>query len=130
MPAVRSRPYCDGCPAGKTLTYDHCKRHPEWQVNVSGLVEYAKAAAANGDIDPLATLATRRAFLYRGKVRGGLDVDSSLYRRRQAWYLVFQLPGPWQSEARGVGGGRVSSDGWHTYGPLHAPLFLSTHVYC
>jgi len=25
---------------GKTLTYDHCKRHPEWQVNVSGLVEY------------------------------------------------------------------------------------------
>ena len=30
-------PLCDGCEPGRTLTYDHCKRHPEL-VNVSALV--------------------------------------------------------------------------------------------
>ena len=34
-------PYCQNCPSGRTLSYDHCKRHPEL-VNVSALLEYAK----------------------------------------------------------------------------------------
>ncbi|GAB5370676.1 hypothetical protein AAMO2058_001513600 [Amorphochlora amoebiformis] len=31
-------PYCKGCPTGKTITYDHCKSHPEW-VDVEKLEE-------------------------------------------------------------------------------------------
>eukprot|EP00040_Diaphanoeca_grandis_P012459 m.63123 g.63123 ORF g.63123 m.63123 type:complete len:378 (+) comp23243_c0_seq1:36-1169(+) len=62
-----SVPYCDGCPPNTTLTYDHCKKHPEWTTNVSGLVDYARSAANAGKIDSLETLKQRRVFLYRGK---------------------------------------------------------------
>ena len=58
-------PVCDGCPPGKTLTYDHCKNHPE-VVRVPPLVQRAREAEAAGTIDALASLARRRIFLYRG----------------------------------------------------------------
>ena len=61
-----SVPWCDGCPTGTSLGYDHCKRNPEVASNVSLLVEYAKRQAAAGTVAPLDTLATRRVFLYRG----------------------------------------------------------------
>jgi poly(3-hydroxybutyrate) depolymerase len=58
-------PVCEGCPVGRTLTYDHCKRHPE-VVQVPTLVARARAHAAAGRIDALASLAGRRVLLYRG----------------------------------------------------------------
>ena len=62
-------PFCDGCPNGTTLHYDHCKQTPIDHVvagNVSLLATRARAEAAAGTIDPLEELATRRVLLYRG----------------------------------------------------------------
>ena len=41
-----SVPICDGCPPNTTLTYDHCKRHPDWTANVAPLVEYVSSWAS------------------------------------------------------------------------------------
>ena len=38
-----SVPICDGCPPNTTLTYDQCKRHPDWTANVAPLVEYVSS---------------------------------------------------------------------------------------
>jgi len=62
-----SVPYCDDCPAGKTLMQDHCKIHPEWSSNVSSLIMYTNKQAAAETIDALGNLLQRRIFLYRGK---------------------------------------------------------------
>eukprot|EP00756_Hemistasia_phaeocysticola_P000166 Hpha_TRINITY_DN10115_c0_g1::TRINITY_DN10115_c0_g1_i1::g.131432::m.131432 len=58
-------PFCENCPAGLTLTYDHCKRHPD-VVNVSALLSYAREQATLGTIDPLESLAGTPVYLYRG----------------------------------------------------------------
>eukprot|EP00041_Stephanoeca_diplocostata_P009827 m.153460 g.153460 ORF g.153460 m.153460 type:complete len:377 (+) comp17915_c0_seq2:51-1181(+) len=62
-----SVPFCDGCPPNTTISYDHCKRHPEWVTDVSPLIQYAKDQAQQGTIDSLQHLQSRRVFLYRGK---------------------------------------------------------------
>ena len=67
MKASPSVPFCDGCPAGQTLTYDHCKRTPSLESNnVTLLVNYARAQAKAKTIDPLSELAKRKIYLYRG----------------------------------------------------------------
>jgi poly(3-hydroxybutyrate) depolymerase len=80
-------PYCDGCPPNKTLDYDHCKRTPSLEANVSLLVAYAERQAAAGTIDSLDLLASRRIYLYRGlndttykqgSVRAARDVFAAL----------------------------------------------------
>ena len=58
-------PFCENCPAGRTLLYDHCKGHPE-VVNVSELLSYAREQAALGTIDPLESLAGTPVYFYRG----------------------------------------------------------------
>ena len=58
-------PYCPGCPAGKTLLYDHCKRWPEI-VDIELLLSYAREQAAEGTIDPLSNFKGKPVFLYRG----------------------------------------------------------------
>jgi hypothetical protein len=58
-------PWCDGCPPNTSLGYDHCKHHPE-NIDTSLLLSYARRQGAAGTIAPLATLAKRRVFLYRG----------------------------------------------------------------
>lgn len=60
-----SVPVCDGCPAGSTLTYDHCKQHPEW-VDVDLLVAYARQQSALGTIDDVSTIADHQLYFYRG----------------------------------------------------------------
>ena len=77
---------------------------------------YAEAAAANGKIDPLATLATRRAFLYRGKVRGrhNCGVRGRGNRKHAVW-------------ARARGGKCVPMGGTRTV--RCTCLFSSTHTY-
>jgi hypothetical protein len=80
-----SVPFCDGCPPGTTLGYDHCKRHPEVAQNISLLVEYARRQAAEGTIAPLTTLAERRVFLYRGTQdhtynRGAVNATANFFR--------------------------------------------------
>eukprot|EP00037_Helgoeca_nana_P029548 m.353740 g.353740 ORF g.353740 m.353740 type:complete len:392 (+) comp27996_c0_seq4:1687-2862(+) len=79
-----SVPYCDGCPKGETLTYDHCKNLPNI-TSAPPLVARATAAAAAGEIDDLATLRTRRAFLYRGKSdttynKGSVNATANVFR--------------------------------------------------
>jgi poly(3-hydroxybutyrate) depolymerase len=59
-----------GCKTGDTITYDHCKapaepEGPGWVVT-SMLTEAASAAAARGDIAPLAGLKSMRIFAFRG----------------------------------------------------------------
>ena len=61
---LQSAPFCDGCPANTTLTYDHCKRHPELQMDISLLTAYADKQAAAGD--GVEHLAKKRVYLYRG----------------------------------------------------------------
>jgi len=58
-------PVCHGCPPGKTLTYDHCKQHPEWVVPET-LVKLARNASARGDIDNVDNMRTHPVYLYRG----------------------------------------------------------------
>ena len=66
----RSRrvPLCDGCPEGKTLTFDHCKNSATATATADSdrLVAAARRRAASGGIDPLHHLAERRVFLFRG----------------------------------------------------------------
>jgi poly(3-hydroxybutyrate) depolymerase len=61
-------PYCDSCPPGFTLGYDHCKTADTVAAttNVSLLVTKARERATASTIDSLADLASRRVFLYRG----------------------------------------------------------------
>ena len=61
-------PYCDSCPPGFTLGYDHCKTADTVAAttNVSLLVTKARERATASTIDSLAALASRRVFLYRG----------------------------------------------------------------
>ena len=44
-------PHCDGCPANKTLLYDHCKNHPQY-VDVGQLVDYPRRACGQNPIAP------------------------------------------------------------------------------
>lgn len=65
-----SVPFCDGCPEGETLAYDHCKNHPEW-VDVGMLPDYVKRACDPANdykdcIDPYQELFDTRAFLFQG----------------------------------------------------------------
>jgi poly(3-hydroxybutyrate) depolymerase len=64
--------HCFGCPAGKTILYDHCKHPPPRGdlgagIDVNKLVAYAQQQAARGTIDPLDNLRHgSRVWLYRG----------------------------------------------------------------
>ena len=64
--------HCFGCPAGEVIGYDHCKHPPPKGdlgagIDVGMLVDYVKAQAAAGTIDPLENLAHgSRVWLYRG----------------------------------------------------------------
>ena len=60
-----SVPVCDGCPAGDTLEYDHCKNNPEY-VDVDLLVEYARTHSALGNIDNVSNIAGHQLYFYRG----------------------------------------------------------------
>lgn len=69
MNATGSCP-CIGCDPGMTLLYDHCKT-PAWPlgpgwVDPSTLAALSRAAAAAGDVPPLAGVASGRVYLYRG----------------------------------------------------------------
>ncbi|KAH8069619.1 hypothetical protein JL720_11921 [Aureococcus anophagefferens] len=46
-----SVPYCEGCAAGMTLAYDHCKNHPQ-HVDVGRLPDYPKRACGQNPINP------------------------------------------------------------------------------
>lgn len=66
------------------MTYDHCKNLPNI-TSAPPLVARATAAAAAGEIDDLATLRTRRAFLYRGKSdttynKGSVNATANVFR--------------------------------------------------
>ena len=57
---------CEGCgAAGTTVAYDHCKKTPAI-IQVARLQRWAEAAAARGDIAPLARLREARVYTYRG----------------------------------------------------------------
>jgi poly(3-hydroxybutyrate) depolymerase len=58
-------PQCVGCPAGKTLPHDHCKRNPR-AVNVHVLADVVRNYSTLGHIDDVANLARVRVYLYRG----------------------------------------------------------------
>ena len=58
-------PYCIGCPQGKTLLYDHCKRTPGI-VDIDKLLEYAKQQEKLQTIDPLSNFKGKPVYLYRG----------------------------------------------------------------
>lgn len=60
-----SVPVCDGCPINTTLTYDHCKNHPEW-VDVDLLVAFARNQSALGTIDNVSNIADGPLYFYRG----------------------------------------------------------------
>ena len=60
-----SVPVCEGCPAGDTLEYDHCKNNPEY-VDVDLLVEYARTQSALGNIDNTSNIAGHQLYFYRG----------------------------------------------------------------
>lgn len=82
----KSVPYCDGCPNGTTLGYDHCKKHPEI-INASILSRRAAQQAASGSIDPLHYLQapSQRVYLYRGTHdttynKGSVNGTANFYR--------------------------------------------------
>ena len=58
---------CVGCggPAGTTVGYDHCKKSPA-VIQTARLQRWAEAAAADGDIAPLANLRDARVYTFRG----------------------------------------------------------------
>lgn len=64
-PPNPSVPICDGCPANRTLLYDHCKSHPEW-VDPQELAAYARKQASLGHIDGIGNLSQHPVYLYRG----------------------------------------------------------------
>ena len=58
---------CIGCDYGLTIAYDHCKAPPGIALtDTAQLVAQAAAAAAAGEVPPLANLRSARVFLYRG----------------------------------------------------------------
>ncbi|CAE8615272.1 unnamed protein product [Polarella glacialis] len=58
-------PVCEGCPAGKTLEYDHCK-HNASVVEVQLLKTVAQNYASQGLIDNITHLERARVYFYRG----------------------------------------------------------------
>jgi hypothetical protein len=81
-----SVPYCDGCPNGTSIGYDHCKKHPEI-INVPILCKRAAQQAASGAIDPLHYLQdpSQRVYLYRGTHdttynKGAVNGTANFYR--------------------------------------------------
>ncbi|CAE8616371.1 unnamed protein product [Polarella glacialis] len=58
-------PVCEGCPAGKTLEYDHCKNNAS-VVEVRLLKTVAQNYSSQGLIDNVANLERARVYLYRG----------------------------------------------------------------
>jgi hypothetical protein len=128
-------PLCEGCPPGRTLTYDHCKRHPE-MVNVSALLAYAHAQAARGLIDPLQHLRGTPVYLYRG-TKDACYLAGSL-RNSQTFFdelgssVLFNHTTPsahsWPTDGWGTkcGSGVIENCGYdgpgaalgHIYGPL------------
>ena len=80
-----SVPYCDDCPVGFHLGYDHCKRNSNVTHNIQGLVEFARNQSESGTIDDLRNLADRRIFLYRGKSdhtynKGSVNTTANFFR--------------------------------------------------
>lgn len=84
-----SVPFCDGCPPGQIIGYDHCKRTPSLTENlvaVQALVAYAQNQSEHGTIDPLPHLANKRVFLYRGKSdttynKGAVNTTANFFRQ-------------------------------------------------
>eukprot|EP01065_Artemidia_motanka_P048384 TRINITY_DN7773_c3_g1_i1.p1 TRINITY_DN7773_c3_g1~~TRINITY_DN7773_c3_g1_i1.p1 ORF type:complete len:354 (+),score=113.83 TRINITY_DN7773_c3_g1_i1:47-1108(+) len=77
-----SVPHCSGCPAGKTLVYDHCKNHPQW-VDVGMLPDYPRRTCGNGGkpgcLDDVVHLYNTTVYLTRGECRtyvGGAEVNT------------------------------------------------------
>jgi len=58
-------PICEGCPANKTLIYDHCKSHPDF-VDVKLLADKARKLSSAGLIDSLDNLRTAKIYTYAG----------------------------------------------------------------
>jgi hypothetical protein len=61
---------CDGCPAGLTTGYDHCKKPAEpagpGYVNITDLSTRLAERAGNGSVAPLEDMAPLQVYLYRG----------------------------------------------------------------
>ena len=77
-----SVPFCDGCPPGFTLVYDHCKGHPQW-VDVGMLPDYPRRVCGDGGkigcIDDVNFLQNTSVFLARSECRtyiGGSEVNA------------------------------------------------------
>eukprot|EP00040_Diaphanoeca_grandis_P022539 m.121412 g.121412 ORF g.121412 m.121412 type:complete len:384 (-) comp28853_c0_seq3:376-1527(-) len=62
-------PVCNGCPPNKTLTYDHCKQHPEWVVP-DLLANITLDFEKKGLIDPVENMKTHPVYIYRGTKDG------------------------------------------------------------
>ncbi|CAE8595255.1 unnamed protein product, partial [Polarella glacialis] len=58
-------PVCKGCPAGKTLVYDHCKVNSS-VVEARLLAAVAKNYSSQGLIDNISNLTRARVYLHRG----------------------------------------------------------------
>ena len=56
---------CYGCDSNTTVTYDHCKKIPQF-IQLDRLRSWAEAAAAAGHIAPLSNLRYSRVYTYRG----------------------------------------------------------------
>ncbi|CAE8585927.1 unnamed protein product [Polarella glacialis] len=65
MPPNPEVPVCEGCPAGKTLEYDHCKYNSS-VVEARLLKTVAQNYASQGLIDSVTYLERARVYLYRG----------------------------------------------------------------
>ena len=86
-----SVPICEGCPAGTTLGYDHCKNwawteRGEGFVDVDRLASYARNQSRAGAIDDVRHLRRARVYLYRGTKdatyqRGSVDNNRLFFKR-------------------------------------------------
>ncbi|CAE8733122.1 unnamed protein product [Polarella glacialis] len=113
MPPNPEVPVCEGCPAGKTLEYDHCKYNSS-VVEARLLKTVAQNYASQGLIDSITYLERARVYLYRG-TKDNIYEQGSVAKTRDffADQLLFKndipsghansLPGskPWPCGAEG-----------------------------
>lgn len=73
VPANPDVPFCDNCPPGQVVAYDHCKHVNRSVINVTLLAEVARKMSAEGLIDDVRHLQRSKVYTHCGMDDGTLS---------------------------------------------------------